>query len=82
MPMDCGKKGVDIKDAILEACERRFRPILLTTLTTFGGLAPMVFETSRQAKFYYANGRIFRFWYFIYYVCLPAYFACIVCGAR
>jgi multidrug efflux pump subunit AcrB len=45
------EKGVDIKDAILEACERRFRPILLTTLTTFGGLAPMVFETSRQAKF-------------------------------
>ncbi|MEE2748950.1 MAG: hypothetical protein VX474_03165, partial [Pseudomonadota bacterium] len=27
------------------------RPILLTTLTTFGGLAPMVFETSRQAQF-------------------------------
>jgi multidrug efflux pump subunit AcrB len=45
------EKGVDIKGAILEACERRFRPILLTTLTTFGGLAPMVFETSRQAKF-------------------------------
>ena len=44
-------KGVDIKQAILDACERRFRPILLTTLTTFGGLAPMVFETSRQAKF-------------------------------
>jgi Cu/Ag efflux pump CusA len=30
---------------------RRFRPILLTTLTTFGGLAPMIFETSRQARF-------------------------------
>jgi multidrug efflux pump subunit AcrB len=29
----------------------RFRPILLTTLTTFFGLAPMIFETSRQAKF-------------------------------
>lgn len=36
--------------AILEAGIRRFRPILLTTLTTFGGLAPMVFETSRQAQ--------------------------------
>lgn len=45
------EKGVHIKQAILDACERRFRPILLTTLTTFGGLAPMVFETSRQAKF-------------------------------
>lgn len=30
---------------------QRFRPILLTTLTTFGGLAPMILETSRQAKF-------------------------------
>jgi multidrug efflux pump subunit AcrB len=30
---------------------RRFRPILLTTITTFGGLSPMIFETSRQARF-------------------------------
>ena len=45
-----GEPGVG-KTAIMDAAERRFRPILLTTLTTFGGLAPMVFETSRQAKF-------------------------------
>ena len=38
-------------DAVREAGIRRFRPILLTTLTTFGGLSPMVFETSRQAQF-------------------------------
>ncbi|GGY34701.1 multidrug resistance protein [Bacterioplanes sanyensis] len=37
--------------AVMEAGVRRFRPILLTTLTTFGGLSPMVFETSRQAQF-------------------------------
>lgn len=43
--------GISVKQAIIEASERRFRPILLTTVTTFGGLAPMVFETSRQAKF-------------------------------
>jgi len=30
---------------------QRFRPILLTTLTTCGGLAPIITETSRQAKF-------------------------------
>ena len=30
---------------------RRFRPVILTTMTTFGGLAPMIFETSRQAQF-------------------------------
>ena len=43
--------GLSVVDAIAEAGVRRFRPILLTTLTTFGGLAPMVFETSRQAQF-------------------------------
>ncbi|MEM1343076.1 MAG: efflux RND transporter permease subunit [Pseudomonadota bacterium] len=43
--------GEDAFEAIAEAGTRRFRPILLTTLTTFGGLAPMIFETSAQAKF-------------------------------
>jgi multidrug efflux pump subunit AcrB len=37
--------------AIRDAGIHRFRPIMLTTLTTFGGLAPMIFETSRQARF-------------------------------
>ncbi|HMO19172.1 MAG TPA: efflux RND transporter permease subunit [Oligoflexia bacterium] len=37
--------------AITTAATRRFRPILLTTLTTFCGLGPMIFETSRQARF-------------------------------
>ncbi len=37
--------------AIHGAGVRRFRPIILTTLTTFGGLAPMIFESSRQARF-------------------------------
>ena len=44
-------EGLSVVDAITEAGVRRFRPIILTTLTTFGGLAPMVFETSRQAQF-------------------------------
>ncbi|MBB5320302.1 efflux RND transporter permease subunit [Marinobacter oulmenensis] len=35
--------------AIYEAGLRRFRPIVLTTLTTFGGLAPIISETSLQA---------------------------------
>jgi len=43
--------GKSASEAILSAGVRRFRPILLTTLTTFGGLAPMIFETSRQARF-------------------------------
>jgi len=45
------EKGVARHEAIHQAAIRRFRPILLTTLTTFGGLAPMIFETSRQARF-------------------------------
>ncbi len=36
-------------DAIQYAGVRRFRPIVLTTLTTFGGLTPIILETSRQA---------------------------------
>lgn len=38
-------------EAVTQAARQRFRPILLTTLTTFVGLAPMMFETSRQALF-------------------------------
>jgi multidrug efflux pump subunit AcrB len=45
------KAGFDRHRAVREAGIHRFRPILLTSLTTFGGLAPMIFETSRQAKF-------------------------------
>jgi multidrug efflux pump subunit AcrB len=44
-------EGIGAVDAIQIAGLRRFRPIILTTLTTFGGLAPMIFETSRQARF-------------------------------
>ncbi|MEJ2702340.1 MAG: efflux RND transporter permease subunit, partial [Sedimentisphaerales bacterium] len=45
------REGATPLEAIHQAGGRRFRPILLTTLTTFGGLAPMIFETSRQARF-------------------------------
>ena len=38
-------------EAIIEATISRFRPILLTALTTSVGLAPMLFETSTQALF-------------------------------
>ncbi len=37
--------------AMREAAVRRFRPVFLTTLTTCAGLAPMILETSRQARF-------------------------------
>jgi multidrug efflux pump subunit AcrB len=43
--------GADMHDAVLAAGIQRFRPIILTTLTTFFGLMPMILETSRQARF-------------------------------
>ena len=36
-------------EAIHQAGLRRFRPIMLTTMTTFGGLTPIILESSRQA---------------------------------
>ena len=38
-------------DALVEAARSRFRPIVLTSLTTTAGLFPMLFETSTQALF-------------------------------
>ncbi len=43
------RQGQSAFSAIHEAGVRRFRPIMLTTLTTFGGLAPIIMERSTQA---------------------------------
>jgi multidrug efflux pump subunit AcrB len=45
------RKNKPAFEAIHEAGLRRFRPIILTTLTTFGGLTPIILETSRQAHY-------------------------------
>lgn len=44
-------KGDSVISAAWEAGAARFRPIILTSLTTFAGLSPMLFETDLQAKF-------------------------------
>ena len=44
-------EGIEIHQVIKDSATRRFRPILLTTLTTFFGLVPMLLERSLQAKF-------------------------------
>lgn len=44
------RDGLSMNKAIVEAGTRRFRPILLTTLTTIGGLGPILLETSTQAQ--------------------------------
>ena len=44
-------KGKTVFEAAREAGAARFRPILLTSLTTFAGLTPMLLETEMQAQF-------------------------------
>ncbi len=44
-------EGYSVKEAVLEAATSRFRPILLTSLTTVAGLLPMIYEKSMQAQF-------------------------------
>jgi multidrug efflux pump subunit AcrB len=45
------RAGQKVEDAIFNAGIARLRPIMLTTLTTALGMAPLILETSRQAQF-------------------------------
>ena len=45
------EEGYDVKEALIRGGHERFRPIILTSITTFIGLAPILLETSMQAKF-------------------------------
>lgn len=44
-------QGMNVREAILEAGKRRFRAVFLTTLSTVGGLTPLILETDLQAQF-------------------------------
>jgi multidrug efflux pump subunit AcrB len=44
-------EGADWKDALVHAGQARFRPILLTSVTTFLGVFPIIIEQSVQAQF-------------------------------
>ena len=44
-------EGMPLSKAIVEAGSRRFRPILLTSITTFAGLMPLMFDRSIQGQF-------------------------------
>lgn len=44
-------RGEVLHEAAIGASQDRFRAVLLTSLTTIGGLLPLLFETSRQAQF-------------------------------
>jgi multidrug efflux pump subunit AcrB len=45
------RRGVPLDESIYTAGASRFRPILLTSLTTFAGLTPLLLEKSMQARF-------------------------------
>ena len=45
------KLGLKFEDALIETGKSRFRPIILTSLTTIAGLAPLIFEKELQAQF-------------------------------
>ncbi|WP_432454968.1 efflux RND transporter permease subunit [Agarivorans sp. QJM3NY_29] len=44
-------KGIDLFSAVTKAGVARFRAVILTSLTTFAGLMPLIFEKSTQAQF-------------------------------
>jgi multidrug efflux pump subunit AcrB len=45
------RKRLPLKTALIQASSDRFRAVMLTSLTTIGGLLPLMFETSFQAQF-------------------------------
>jgi len=45
------KQGKEFKQALYDTGISRFRPVLLTSLTTIAGLGPLIFEKSHQAQF-------------------------------
>ncbi len=49
--INLNERGMNPEDAIAEAAGRRFRPVLITTLTTALGLLPIISEQSPQAQF-------------------------------
>ncbi len=45
------REGIDLFSAVRKAGVARFRAVILTSLTTFFGLTPLIFESSTQAQF-------------------------------
>ncbi|MEQ3635979.1 efflux RND transporter permease subunit [Alcanivorax sp.] len=45
------EKGESLRDAVVAGVSGRLRPVMLTSITTFAGVAPLMLETSVQARF-------------------------------
>ena len=46
----CRARGMQVYDAVMHAAGIRFRPVILTSITTFAGLMPILLDESQQAK--------------------------------
>ena len=44
-------RGIKLEDAVVKGSQERLRAVILTSMTTIGGLTPLLFETSVQAQF-------------------------------
>jgi len=44
------KEGLELVNAVITAAATRFRPVILTSITTFAGLMPILLDGSQQAK--------------------------------
>ena len=44
------REGIPLEEALVDAGRRRFRPVMLTSVTTIAGLMPILLETSLQAQ--------------------------------
>ena len=56
------KSGKHLLEAVIEAGVVRFRPIVITSITTFVGLMPIMLEPSVQANFFKASSYISNIW--------------------
>jgi multidrug efflux pump subunit AcrB len=45
------RRGLDVLEAVIESGTKRFRPVILTSLTTFAGLTPLLLDSSTQSEF-------------------------------
>ncbi|MEM6728475.1 MAG: efflux RND transporter permease subunit, partial [Pseudomonadota bacterium] len=71
-------EGMDLSEAVVKGTKERFRPIILTAITTFLGVFPLIMETSLQAQFLIplavSIGYGVLFGTFIIILCVPAIF--------
>lgn len=76
------KEGMTLKDAVYKAGISRFRPIVLTTLTTSVGLYPLILETSFQAKFLIPMAISLAYGVFIGTGFILTFFPALILGAN